>query len=276
MYSLILMTAMTASAPEAPQFGLCHQHACSGCVGCYGCTGCFGYSCHGCTGCYGYSSCFGCTGCIGYSSCHGCCGGGRGGLGLFHRRSACCGGGCCGGFYSSCSGCCGGMYLSCSGCCGGTIFYGAPVAPPPGTPAPPAPIMTRSDYARRIWGANWTYSDSVPFQPVTPPPPPIRYDNTPKVEKKVSVEDNAKLIIEVPANAKLYIDGSLTKSNSQVRHFYTPPLDPGQLYFYDVRVEFERNGQTVQQEKRIYVKAGDVFHASFKAGNSANANVVKN
>jgi uncharacterized protein (TIGR03000 family) len=143
--------------------------------------------------------------------------------------------------------------------------------------APPAPIMTRADYSRRVWGANWSYSDSVPFQAAPPAPPAIRYDNNlPMPQKKVSIDDNAKLILEVPANAKLYIDGNLTKSANEVRHFYTPTLEPGQLYFYDVRVEFEKDGRTVRQDKRVYVKAGDVYHASFKPGASPAANIAKN
>jgi uncharacterized protein (TIGR03000 family) len=183
-------------------------------------------------------SCSGCSGCTG-------CSGGCQGWHLGWRLG--CGGG-------SCSGCCGcsGAYSSGSG---GSYMN------------PPTPGFMRM--APADWGANYTYSDSRPF--VAPKTPGVRFNNVSepkKDEKKDGLEENARLMIEVPSNAKVYVDGSLTKSGSEVRQFYTPALERGQSYFYDVKVEVEKDGKLLTANKRIYVKAGDVIRASLNPENS--------
>jgi len=211
MYGLILMTAMTTAAPEAPS-GIFFNRGpgCCGCTGaCYGCSGCYG-ACYGCSGCYGAcrgcygASCYGCSGCYGYAT------------------------------YSSCYGCYG-----CCGCYGGA------------------------------WGAAYTYSATVPFGPPTYIPSKVP-ENTPP-PKKLDGKDGkapdgaARLIIEVPQNAKLYIDNQPMKSTSTERFFYTPALQPGQKYYYDVRVEVvKEDGQKVSDKKQIIVQAGDVIRQSFR------------
>ncbi len=84
------------------------------------------------------------------------------------------------------------------------------------------------------------------------------------------------MIIEVPTDAKVYIDGNLTKSRNDVRHFYTPELDPRQTYFYDVRVEYSVNGRAIRQDKRVYVQAGDVLRESFPPAGAKLTNIAKN
>src|SRR5262245_40668301 len=87
MYSLVLMTAMTASAPETPKFfclfqGICNRFG----SGCGGCAGCQGYA-NGCRGaCNGCGGCFGCNGCYGCAGCNG--GAGGVGYGNWGRTSA--------------------------------------------------------------------------------------------------------------------------------------------------------------------------------------------
>lgn len=125
-----------------------------------------------------------------------------------------------------------------------------------------------------MWGANYTYSGSTPFKAANVPS--IRYNNAPRDEKKISFDTSAKLILEVPANAKVFVDDKLTNSNSEVRHYYTPSLEYGQTYFYDVRVEFEKNGKVVSESKRVYVRAGEVLHAAFNSTKSPSANIAKN
>jgi uncharacterized protein (TIGR03000 family) len=73
------------------------------------------------------------------------------------------------------------------------------------------------------------------------------------------------LIIEVPENAKLFIDDQLMKSTTTERFFYTPALENGQKYFYDVRVEVMKDGQKVTESKRVIVQAGDVRRESFRS-----------
>jgi uncharacterized protein (TIGR03000 family) len=86
----------------------------------------------------------------------------------------------------------------------------------------------------------------------------------PEEKKKTDASDNrARLIVEVPTEATLFIDGRAMKTTSPVRTFNTPELEPGQLYYYEVRAEVMRDGQPVTQTKRVIVKAGTVTRASF-------------
>jgi uncharacterized protein (TIGR03000 family) len=124
--------------------------------------------------------------------------------------------------------CCNGGCNGCSGysgCCGGTT-----VAP---SPAPPPP----------------------------PPPPPAKPG-----EKKAGaeLENRARLTVEVPTEAKLWVDGFETKtSGASVRSFTTPELDAGQDYYYILKIETVRDGKTTTETKQVTVRAGEETRASF-------------
>jgi uncharacterized protein (TIGR03000 family) len=87
----------------------------------------------------------------------------------------------------------------------------------------------------------------------------------PKADKEPMGEapHRAKLIVELPADARLYIDDRAMKTSSDVRTFSTPDLEPGQLYYYEVRAELVRDGKPVTQTKRVIVRAGATVRASF-------------
>jgi len=226
MYSMVLMMAM-ASGADTPAFG--HNKGCSGCSGCYGCSGCSGCSgCHGCSGghkLFGGHGCSGsCHGCSG-SSCHGCSGG------SCHGCSGGCHGflgghkhGCHG--CSGCSGCCGGGACyggACYGCAGGGVIMSAPVY------APAAPMVA----------------------PTPPPPPPA---------KKVSDSSTAPatIVVVLPADAKLTVDGNATRSTSAERTFVSPTLEQGKEYFYTLQAETLKDGNAQVVTKRVSVRAGEL------------------
>jgi uncharacterized protein (TIGR03000 family) len=116
-----------------------------------------------------------------------------------------------------------------------------------------------------VWGASYTYSDTIPFGPpgYIPGKVPAAAPPPTKIEPKTG-DGTARLIIDVPEGAKLYIDDKLMKTTTAERLFYTPPLEPGHKYFYDVRVEVQKDGQPVFQSKRVIVQAGDVVRESFR------------
>jgi uncharacterized protein (TIGR03000 family) len=74
----------------------------------------------------------------------------------------------------------------------------------------------------------------------------------------------AKLVVELPADAKLFIDDMPMKTTSGVRAFNTPTLEPGQAYYYMVRVETMRDGKPVSETRRVIVRAGMTARADFK------------
>jgi uncharacterized protein (TIGR03000 family) len=119
-----------------------------------------------------------------------------------------------------------------------------------------------------MWsGAAPVYAPNTPLAPVVP-----AYGST--VEPKDSPKDKgdkteapakAKVIVEVPAGTKLYIDDQPSKNTSEKRVFSTPVLEQGQSYYYILRAEFEKDGKTFTDTKRIVVKAGAEVSASFVA-----------
>ena len=46
------------------------------------------------------------------------------------------------------------------------------------------------------------------------------------------IADRATLVVEVPANARLYINDQMTRQTGQVRTFNSPALEPGRTYAY--------------------------------------------
>jgi uncharacterized protein (TIGR03000 family) len=74
----------------------------------------------------------------------------------------------------------------------------------------------------------------------------------------------AKLLIELPANAKLFIDDKPVKTALGVQLFDIPALEPDKDYFYMVRIEMMRDGQPLSQTRRILVRAGQVTRTEFK------------
>jgi uncharacterized protein (TIGR03000 family) len=175
---------------------------------------------------YGYAGCWGCYGCSCYG-CYGCSG--------CYGFSTCWGSygpygchGCYGGYGGyGCAGCYGG-FASNGGMCGGwpPAYYNAPTDTR-GTPSTTETGLMRTQV------------------------------------KKDNGNSRAKLTVEVPEDAKLYIDDQLMKTTSSRRVFNTPPLEPGQAYYYIVRVEFVRDGKTQSEEKRVIVRPGEDVVTSF-------------
>jgi uncharacterized protein (TIGR03000 family) len=248
MYTTILMAALTVGS-STPAFGHhrgCYSScSCSGCYGgsCYGSWG-GGWGCHGCYGGWGGAG-YGWGYGGGYSGCYGCYGGGYG-YGNY------------GGFQGVlvCNGC--------YGCYGGYSCYGIPnpaaqqVAPPavqvpmaPPMPAPPAPAPTKSSAA--------------------PSAPPMIINPTPAAPTEAKVR--TKVIIELPEDARLFVDGHAMRTKSSRRIFQTPELSVHSTYYYDLRIELERNGKLHVENQRIVVRPGSDVVASFRDPN-APAGVV--
>jgi uncharacterized protein (TIGR03000 family) len=183
----------------------------------------------------------GCVGCAGCAGCNGCggCNGGKGFLGghkWFKKDSGCCGGcnGCggCDGGCMGCNGCngcnggrghkwfkrsngCGGCDGGCGGGCGGCAGC---VGCAGGSAGYHSTIIVMPK------------ADSAVAQSAAP----------------------ATIVVSLPAEAKLSIDGNSTTSTSERRVFVSPTLEAGQEYYYTLKAEL--NGQV--KEERVTVKAG--------------------
>jgi uncharacterized protein (TIGR03000 family) len=76
------------------------------------------------------------------------------------------------------------------------------------------------------------------------------------------------LRILVPADAQVWVEGARTTMRGPLREFVSPALPPGQNYIYTVRVQYQRDGQTIDQQRNITVKAGDFVELNYEAQTS--------
>ncbi len=96
------------------------------------------------------------------------------------------------------------------------------------------------------------------------PPPMKKEDLKDKGEViQTGMGQRARMIINLPTDAKLFIDDKLTRSTSERRSFSTPQLNQGDTYYYELRVELVRNGEPITQTRKVTLKAGDVIKADF-------------
>jgi uncharacterized protein (TIGR03000 family) len=72
-----------------------------------------------------------------------------------------------------------------------------------------------------------------------------------------ATEAPVTLIVSLPADAKLTIDGNATTSTSAQRTFVSPALKMGQDYSYTLKAEVVRNGQTQAVTQQVKVRAGE-------------------
>ena len=190
------------------------------------------------------------------------------GYGVHHRAAyrssrgwSCCGNPCC-------------TPVSC--CCTSVACWGSPVASSRG-----CGMATTSGVA--VEGPAWTAPAAAPtlakpsVAPITPPEkpvaPPAGIPNTtapllpdgggiiPPVPNRTSVEptagDSGILNIYVPNEAKVTINGLLTKSTGSKRHFVSYGLLPGYTYKYEVKAQVVREGKIVTEVQTISLTAGD-------------------
>jgi uncharacterized protein (TIGR03000 family) len=76
----------------------------------------------------------------------------------------------------------------------------------------------------------------------------------PGYEEEVTAPAN--LVVTLPSDARLFVDGHETKSTSGERLLTTPNLQPGREYSYTLRAEVVRDGNVQQTTQRVTVRAG--------------------
>lgn len=187
---------------------------------------------HSCGGCYGCCGCYGGHGCCGcWGGCYGCGGGCWGGC------YGCYGGGCWGGCWG----------YSCGGCWGGGYYGDGGVIVAPGAGMAPGATVAPG---RR--GAEEA------------PEPRKRDEEKPQGRDGGAMAPTpATIIVSLPADAKLIVDGNVTRTKNAVRVFRSPALEPGLDYAYTVKAEFVRDGQPTSATKRVVVRAGKETRVTF-------------
>jgi uncharacterized protein (TIGR03000 family) len=104
----------------------------------------------------------------------------------------------------------------------------------------------------------------------TPPPPPAEGDNAPPLPPQDggSAARNGQstlLTVSLPADAKLYVNDHSTRSTGPLRQFASSSLVAGRVYPYELRAEWQEDGQTVTQSRTVYLRAGSRMQIAFDA-----------
>jgi uncharacterized protein (TIGR03000 family) len=190
--------------------------------------------------------------------CCGCCGGGGG----------CYGGGCYGGgCYGGCWG--GGCYGGCwgGGCTGGYMMggtrarYGSaymgemPYGPSGAMPMP-------ADRSRSDYGVGGQYERRYEEPAGEPADRGERRnergnDRRDEGNRESRVTAPATIVVTLPADAKLTVDGQTTRSTSGERSFVTPPLATDQNFSYTLKAEIMGDGQPVTIRRQVTVRGGE-------------------
>jgi uncharacterized protein (TIGR03000 family) len=165
--------------------------------------------------------------------------------------------GCYGGGHSGCYGGCYGAATAVMVAAGGGCYGGG-----------------WGGYAGGCYGAYGGYGSGYNYGPTIVPSGgsggmPEKLGPPSKQDQKD--QSRAKVIIDVPAQAKLYIDDQPMSNKTGQRTFVTPPLERGQTYFYDVKIVVTVDGQEKAQTQRVVLRAGEVVAAEFRSAPSGTA-----
>jgi uncharacterized protein (TIGR03000 family) len=105
--------------------------------------------------------------------------------------------------------------------------------------------------------------------------PPADYSSSPSTstetpkktggQEQTKASTRARLIVNLPADAKLYVDDKPVSNTNGTRSFQTPELPKGRDYYYEVRAEVMRDGKPVTETRRVIVKAGATIRADFRS-----------
>ena len=91
----------------------------------------------------------------------------------------------------------------------------------------------------------------------------------PKRDEAAVPGNKARVVVSLPADARLWVDQVECPLPGGVRSFDTPNLDPQQSYSYTLRVAVQRNGQTVQDSRRVQLTPGQQVEVNFNGVGAA-------
>jgi uncharacterized protein (TIGR03000 family) len=74
--------------------------------------------------------------------------------------------------------------------------------------------------------------------------------------KPTIASSEVQLTVDVPLNAKVFVNGNSTKATGTTRSFISKDLSPSEAYRFEVQAVYEVDGKEVSQTKTVIAKAG--------------------
>lgn len=196
-----------------------------------------GFGHHGCHGCFRVAwcggSCWNCGGCSGWHGCSGCYG--------YPAR-------CHASYYSRYARC-----WTCSGCQGSTVVY------------------RYSGCDCGGWsdcGGCHTVRPEEPRE-ATPPPKPQQPEASRPTADTNPTDGQIVISLQCPADARVFINGYLTKSTGAERLFVSRVPETEQTYGYEIKTEVVRDGATLARTETARLRAGERMERRFEFAESA-------
>lgn len=118
---------------------------------------------------------------------------------------------------------------------------------------------------------------TTPVAPATPAPiaapTPEKKDEPKKEDKKEDPKNEVKstnpnvatLVVNLPANSRLTVDGEATSQTSASRTFLSPILEKGKVYKYTLKAEIKVGDRTEVVTKEVQIRAGEKTVANLNA-----------
>jgi uncharacterized protein (TIGR03000 family) len=78
-----------------------------------------------------------------------------------------------------------------------------------------------------------------------------------------SLESSARIVVTLPADARLTVDDQATTSVGTRRVFYSTPLPADGSYSYTFKAEFVQDGKRVSVTKKVPLSPGKEIPVSF-------------
>lgn len=109
-------------------------------------------------------------------------------------------------------------------------------------------------------------SSPTPAQP-TPPQAPA----TPDAAEPSAANGDATIFVNLPADAKVFVNDMATVSTGEHRHYVSRGLRGGVAYTYKIRVEFAKDGKPASENKLVRLRAGESIELAFGGAQPAAA-----
>jgi len=108
----------------------------------------------------------------------------------------------------------------------------------------------------------------LPAEPDVDAPPgpagPTAAPDVPQPQADYGSETGGLIRIDVPADAKVTINGLSTKSTGAQREYASYGLKPGLRYRYEIRAEVVRDGKVIEREQTVFLTAGAQEAVAFR------------
>ncbi len=76
-------------------------------------------------------------------------------------------------------------------------------------------------------------------------------------------DNKAHILMRVPADAEIWVEGVKTKQTGEERYFFSPPLTPGKKYIYQMHIHWTKDGKPMDLTERLLVQANESLRRDF-------------